>query len=62
VFVASVTVMHGMAGHIVEVAAILSLLGACIRAVALGVRDNPVSAQMVARRARRDRRRAVKRG
>jgi len=50
VFVASVTVIHGMGGHIVEVAAILGLLGACICAVVLGVRDNPVSAQMIARR------------
>jgi hypothetical protein len=43
------TVLHGTPHHVLEVVAVLVLVGAMIRAAGLGTRDNPVSRDMLRR-------------
>jgi hypothetical protein len=42
-------ILHGTAHHVLEVVAVFVLVAACIRAVGLAVRDNPVSGDMLRR-------------
>jgi Na+/citrate or Na+/malate symporter len=48
--VAGFAFVDGSPRGMVEAAAMFVFLGACIRSVGLAVRDNPVSAQMLAQR------------
>jgi hypothetical protein len=43
-------IVHGSARSVVESVAVFLLVAACIRALGLSVRDNPVGAEMVTRR------------
>ena len=45
-----VVILRGDARSVVESAAVLLLVAACIRALGLAVRDNPVGGEMVTRR------------
>jgi cytochrome bd-type quinol oxidase subunit 2 len=48
--VAAFPILHDTAQGVVVAAAMFTFFGACIRSVSLAVRDNPVSAQMLAQR------------
>jgi hypothetical protein len=50
VAVAGFVFVHGPAQGMVAAAAMFLFLGACIRGISLSVRDNPVSAKMLASR------------
>jgi hypothetical protein len=47
--VIALAVLHGTPHHVLEVVAVFVLVAACIRAAGLGVRDNPVSGDMLRR-------------
>ena len=49
-FILGFAAFSGAGQGAVEAAAMFVFLGACIRSIGLAVRDNPVSAQMLARR------------